>query len=99
VIDGPVFGRHEQSATLELQRWLSRPEIPRIAIAVFADTAHASDRLDPAAGRSFQLDIGSGIRFRLPGSDRSFRIDYAHGLRDRHAHAVTVGILSEIPGS
>ena len=92
VIDGPVLGRHVQSATIELQRWFKRPEIPRFGIAVFADAAHASARLDPAAGRSFQLDLGSGVRFRLPGRDRTFRIDYARGLRDHHAGAITVGI-------
>jgi hypothetical protein len=94
VIDGPVFGRQAQTATLELQRWLTRPEIPRFGVAVFADAAHASSRLDPAAGRSFQLDLGTGVRFRLPGNDRTFRIDYASGLRDRHARAITVGIAT-----
>jgi hypothetical protein len=92
VIEGPVFGRRVQSATLELQRWLQRPQLARIAIAVFADTAHASDRLEAATGRPFQVDVGSGLRFQLPGSDRTFRIDYAHGLRDRRANTVTVGI-------
>lgn len=94
VIEGPVFGRRVQSATLELQRWLRRPQLARIGVAVFADTAHASNRLEAATGRPFQVDVGSGLRFRLPGSDRTFRIDYAHGLRDRHASAVTVGIVT-----
>jgi hypothetical protein len=99
VIDGPVFGRQVQSATLELQRWFTRPEIPRFGVAVFADAAHASARLDPAAGRSSQLDLGTGVRLQLPGSDRTIRIDYAYGVRDRHARAITVGIVTGIPGS
>jgi Peptidase_C39 like family len=94
VIEGPVFGRRVQSATLELQRWFRQPQLARIGIAVFADTASASDRLEAAAGRPFQVDVGSGLRFRFPGSDRTFRIDYAHGLRDRHAGAITVGMLN-----
>jgi len=94
VIDGPVFGRQVQSATLEAQRWFRRPEIPRFGVAVFADAAHASTRLDRAAGRSFQLDLGTGVRFQLPGSGRTFRVDYAYGLRDRHARAITVGIAT-----
>jgi len=94
VIEGPAFGRRLQSATLELQRWLPRPQLTRIAIAVFADTAHATDRLEGATGRSFQVDVGSGLRFRFPGSDRTLRIDYAHGLRDRRASAITVGIVT-----
>ena len=94
VIDGAVFGRRMQSATLELQRWFRRPQLVRIGLAVFADTAHASDRLEAATGRPFQVDVGSGLRFQFPGSERTFRIDYAHGLRDRGANTVTVGIVT-----
>ena len=96
VIDGPVFGRQVQSATLEMQRWFTRPEIPRVGIAVFADAAHAANRLAGATGRPVQVDIGSGVRVRVPGSDRTLRIDYAHGLRDRRANAVTMGIVTAI---
>jgi hypothetical protein len=94
VIDGPVFGRQTQSATLELQRWFKRPELPRVGVAVFADSAHASHRLDAGSGRPFQLDVGSGVRVHLPGSDRTFRLDYAHGLRDRRAHAISATLES-----
>jgi hypothetical protein len=96
VIEGPAFGRRVQSATLEVQRWFKRLEIPRVGIAAFADAAHATNRLTGAPGRPFQLDAGSGLRIRVPGSDRTLRIDYAHGLRDRHASALTVGIVTGI---
>jgi hypothetical protein len=94
VIEGSVFGRRVQSATLELQRWFRRPQLSPIGIAVFADTAHASARLEAATGRPFQVDAGAGLRFRFPGSDHTLRIDYAHGVRDRHATAITVGMLN-----
>jgi hypothetical protein len=90
-VDGPAFGRHVQSATFEVQRWLAKPTLPRVGVSVFADAAHTSYRLAAATNRPFQLDIGAGVRFRLPGSDRTLRVDYAHGLRDRTANAVTVG--------
>jgi peptidase C39-like protein len=94
VINGAAFGRHVQSVTLEAQRWLDRWQIPRLGLAVFADAAHATNRLGDATGRPFQVDVGSGIRVRLPGSDRTFRFDYAHGLRDRRASAISVGIIT-----
>jgi hypothetical protein len=96
VINGAAFGRHVQSATLEGQRWFDRWQIPRVGVAVFADTAHATNRLGEATVRPFQVDVGSGIRIRLPGSDRIFRFDYAHGLRDRHASAISVGIVAPL---
>ena len=92
VIDGPVFGRRAQSATVELQHWFREPRIPRLGTAVFADAAHATDRLSPASGRRFQLDVGAGIRLRVPGAQRTIRIDYAHGLRDSRASTLTIGL-------
>ena len=96
VINGAAFGRHVQSMTLEAQRWFDRWQIPRFGLAVFADTAHATNRLGDAAGRSFQVDVGSGIRVRLPGSDRTLRVDYAHGLCDRRASAISAGIVTAL---
>jgi hypothetical protein len=96
VINGAAFGRYVQSATLEAQRWFDRWQIPRLGVAVFADMAHATNRLGDASGRPFQVDVGSGIRVRLPGSDRTFRVDYAHGLRDRRASAISVGIVTPL---
>jgi peptidase C39-like protein len=96
VINGAAFGRQVQSATLEVQRWFDRWQIPRLGIAVFADTAHAADRLGGAPEQPFQVDVGSGVRVRMPGSDRTFRFDYAHGLRDRRASAISVGIVTPL---
>jgi predicted double-glycine peptidase len=91
IIDGPVFGRRVGSATLELQRWLNRPAAPRIGVAVFADAADAAHRLTSSSGKAFQVDVGAGMRVRLPGTDSAIRLDYAHGVRDRAAQALTIG--------
>src|SRR5262249_864257 len=65
VIHGAAFGRHVESMTLEAQRWFDRWQIPRFGVAVFADTAHATNRLGDASGGPLQVDVGSGIRIRL----------------------------------
>jgi hypothetical protein len=96
VIAGAAFGRQVQSVTLEAQRWFDRWQIPRLGFAIFGDAAHAANRLGDATGRPFQVDVGSGIRIRLPGSDRTFRFDYAHGLRDRRASAISAGIVTPL---
>src|SRR5262249_43257987 len=46
VIEGPALGRYVQSATVEVQRWFTRPTLPRVGLAVFTDAAHATQRLD-----------------------------------------------------
>jgi hypothetical protein len=89
-IDGAVFGRTLVHATAEVQHWLSRPTLVRIGGAVFADTARAGGRPDFSAGGGFQLDVGAGLRVRVPGRSGVFRIDLAHGTRDG-ADAVLVG--------
>jgi peptidase C39-like protein len=90
IIDGPVFGRRVASGTMEVQRWLNRPAMPRIGVAVFTDMANAVKRLT-SFGRPFQVDVGAGFRLRLPGNDNTIRLDYARGLRDRGAQALTIG--------
>jgi hypothetical protein len=90
IIAGPVFGRRVLSLNAEGQRWFARPTLIRMAAAVFVDAAGARDRLSGTAGRASQVDVGAGVRLRLPGSDGTLRVDYARGLRDG-AGAVTIG--------
>lgn len=84
-----AFGRSLQHANVEAQRWLARPGNPRLAVAAFADVARSARRADGTM--SSYVDIGSGLRVRLPGVDQPLRIDVARGLRDG-ASAVTVGL-------
>ncbi len=83
-IVGPVFGRRMAHLTIEAQRWSTRPRLVRLGAAVFADSAVAGAR--PAfavTGSPFQMDVGAGLRIRIPGRNGLFRIDYARGLRDK----------------
>jgi hypothetical protein len=86
-----AFGRTIESATLEGQRWFERPALVRLGVAAFADVAIAK-RAASDRGGSSNVDVGAGVRMRLPGSDRVIRIDLAHGLSD-HANALTFGWL------
>jgi hypothetical protein len=88
-VDGPVFGRRLGSANVEVQRWLNRPALPRIGVAVFTDVAGASRRLTSSSGKPFQIDAGAGLRLRVPNTDGTLRLDYGRGLRDG-ANAVTI---------
>lgn len=81
-INGTVFGRQVAHLTLETQRWFSKPSLIRLGAAVFADTAVAGARPAFAQGHPFQMDVGAGLRIRVPGRGGAFRIDVARGLRD-----------------
>lgn len=81
-INGTVFGRRVTHLTVETQRWLDKPSLVRIGAAMFADAAMAGGRPAFAIGRPFQLDVGAGLRVRVPGRGGAFRLDYARGLRD-----------------
>jgi hypothetical protein len=39
-----------------------------------------------------QVDVGTGLRVKVPGWERTLRVDVAHGVRDGR-NAVTVGWL------
>jgi predicted double-glycine peptidase len=84
-----VFGRTLAYGSVEAQRWFERPSIVRIAPAAFVDVARASRR--GAAGvESAQVDVGAGVRVKIPGASGVLRVDVARGLRDG-ATAVTLG--------
>ncbi|HEY2908006.1 MAG TPA: papain-like cysteine protease family protein [Vicinamibacterales bacterium] len=89
VVTGPAFGRTLTYGNTELQRWLERGTLVRFGVAAFADAARATRAFgneDPRA----QLDVGVGLRLRVPGAHGVVRADVAAGVRDG-AHAITVG--------
>jgi hypothetical protein len=86
-----AFGRTIESATLEGQRWFEGPALVRLGVAAFADMAMAK-RAASTRGAASNVDVGAGVRVRLPGSERVIRVDLAHGLSD-HANALTIGWL------
>jgi hypothetical protein len=91
VVRGPAFGRRLTFASVETQRWLTRPALLRVAVAGFVDAAHASNRLAVDADGRVQFDVGVGLRVRVPGRDSMLRLDYGRGLRDG-ANALTTSI-------
>lgn len=86
-----AFGRTLAFGSAEAQRWLERPSLVRLGLAAFADVARASRQA--AAGRTpVQVDLGAGLRIKIPGTPGVLRADVAHGLRDG-ARALTFGWL------
>ena len=86
-----VFGRTLMSGSTETQRWLERPSLVRLGVAGFADVARAW-RQESAGVTPVQVDVGAGLRIRIPGTPGMLRVDLARGLRDG-ASALTFGWL------
>jgi predicted double-glycine peptidase len=86
-----AFGRTLAFGSAEVQRWLERPALARLGIAGFVDLARASRQA--ASGASpVHVDVGAGLRIKIPGTPGLLRADVAHGLRDG-ANALTFGWL------
>lgn len=92
IIAGPMFGRHLEHATGEVQRWLGAARPIRIGFAAFADTAHVADTAN-GMPVPFQVDAGAGLRLKVPGMDGVLRVDVAQALRGG-GRALSVGIAS-----
>lgn len=86
-----AFGRTLTYGNAEVQRWLDRPALIRMGVAAFADAAVARRGGADARGSS-NVDVGAGVRLKLPARDRVLRIDLAHGVADG-ANALTIGWL------
>jgi hypothetical protein len=86
---GSAFGRTLAHGTVETARWFALPSPLRIAIAGFADAARAA-RNTTDHGNVFQVDIGAGVRIKVPGAAGVLRVDTAHGLRDG-ANGLSIG--------
>ena len=86
-----AFGRTLAFGSAEVQRWLERPALVRLGVAGFADVARASRQV--AASRTpVHVDLGAGLRIKIPGTPGVLRADIAHGLHDG-ANALTFGWL------
>jgi peptidase C39-like protein len=83
-----VFGRSLVFGSAEAQRRLDRPRLPQFAVAAFADIARSSR--SPLSDAALHVDLGTGLRMRVPGAQGALRIDYAHALRDGRS-ALTMG--------
>ena len=85
-----AFGRTLTWGTVEARCWLDRPRLPQIGLAMFSDVARTSR--SSANESLFNVDLGAGVRIRVPGWQSALRVDVAHGLRDGR-HALTFGWL------
>jgi hypothetical protein len=86
-----AFARTVAFGTGELQRWLENPPLLRVGFAAFADVARASRQFS-GGETPLQVDVGGGIRIKVPGTPGVLRADFAHGVRDG-ANALTFGWL------
>ncbi|HZR25394.1 MAG TPA: papain-like cysteine protease family protein [Vicinamibacterales bacterium] len=86
-----MFGRSLMFGNAEGQRWFDRPLPVRLGAAAFVDMAQASRPIDGVTP-PMQIDVGAGVRVRIPGVKRILRVDVARGLHDG-ATALTVGWL------
>jgi Peptidase_C39 like family len=89
VVVGPAFGRTLSYGNAEVQRWFERGTIVRLGLATFADAARATRGFDERGDSRAQVDVGAGLRIRVPGARGIVRADFATGLRDG-ARAISV---------
>lgn len=90
VIDGPAFGRRLAHASVEQRYWFAGPALAPVGVAAFLDVARAWRRPDGADRGPLDVDLGAGVRLRLPGVDAALRVDVGRGLRDGRT-VVTAG--------
>jgi hypothetical protein len=93
IISSPAFGRQLIAMNLETVRWVEKPSLLPVGIAVFLDAARAWNRIEAEPTTSsprLHLDAGAGLRIRIPGGRQALRLDYAYGLRDGR-HVVSAG--------
>jgi hypothetical protein len=86
-----AIGRTLVFGSAEVQRWLEKPTLARLGLAGFTDVARASRQVVDGS-TPVQVDIGVGLRIKIPGTPGVLRADVAHGLRDG-ANALTLGWL------
>jgi hypothetical protein len=91
VIEGAVFGRRLSHGGLEVERWLNPGPPMRFALVGFLDLATLGN------GGAGQIDVGAGVRVRLPGQSSVMRIDAARGLLDG-SFALSMGWQMSWPG-
>ena len=84
-----AFGRSIEHANVEVRRWVGWPKMLPVGLAGFVDAARSARRMDTAAIN--YLDVGAGIRIRVPGVGTTLRVDVAHGVSDG-ANALTIAL-------
>jgi len=75
VVDGNAFGRALTSASLEVETSARAIGPVRLAIATFVDAASVARAAGGPGRGGLYLDVGAGLRIRLPGRRSALRID------------------------
>lgn len=81
VLTGPAFGRRLARGTLEYAQPVSRTRLGTLSVAGFVDAARAWQRFAAPGPSPLYVDLGVGLRFRMPGRTEGVRLDVATGLR------------------
>ena len=82
VVTGPAFGRRLLHASTEVEVHLATLGPLRLGAAGFVDWARARERVSTLEDGSALVDVGGGLRLRLPGNLATLRVDAATGLRE-----------------
>jgi hypothetical protein len=82
VVTGPAFGRRLLHSSTEVEVHLATLGPLRLGAAGFVDWARARERVSTLEDGSALVDVGGGLRLRLPGNLATLRVDAATGLRE-----------------
>jgi hypothetical protein len=77
IVDGAAFGRALTTGSVEVQTSVRRVGPLRLAVATFVDFANVARTAGGPGRGGFYLDLGAGLRLRLPGRGSALRLDVA----------------------
>jgi hypothetical protein len=89
ITDGAFFGPRLIHAGVELRRWLPPLGPLQLGAAAFVDAASVRPVVNQVAART-AVDVGAGVRLRVPGLSGAIRADAALGVTDG-ASALSLG--------
>jgi len=96
IVNGEVFGRRVDFASIEFNHPVYKSPGGPIALAVFVDAAQARYRTAGQPDTPLYLDAGLGFRMRPPNVEGVLRFDIARGLRDGRMR-VSIGLMEQWP--
>jgi hypothetical protein len=96
IVNGEVFGRRVDFASIEFDHPVHKSPGGPVALAVFVDAAQARYRTAGQPDTPLYLDAGIGFRMRPPNVEGVLRFDIARGLRDGRFR-VSIGLMQQWP--